>query len=186
MKEEILDAIKSAESEYCSCGGYPECICLHHENSKYPKHIAPDAYEQLVKKIAELFEPKHRFVNVPYQKCPKCDGQGCVSKPTFVAGDVHTWSSTSATFPCDVCNGQKIIPMLQLQKVDDWISVKDRLPKKDENVLIGYEGKEDETCTGFIDSKDKNWYNQGDSYLCDSSPCYPTHWKTLPESPKKN
>lgn len=44
-----------------------------------------------------------------YQKCPKCDGQGCVSKPPYVAGDVNTWVSSSTSFVCDVCNGAKII-----------------------------------------------------------------------------
>ena len=48
---------------------------------------------------------------VPYQTCPKCDGQGSVSKPPYVPGDVHQWSSTSINFICDVCNGAKIIPM---------------------------------------------------------------------------
>jgi len=44
-----------------------------------------------------------------WQKCPKCDGQGIVSKPPYVAGDVHEWSSTSAVHTCNVCNGAKII-----------------------------------------------------------------------------
>ena len=48
---------------------------------------------------------------VPYQTCPKCNGQGSVSKPPYVPGDVHQWSSTSINFICDVCNGAKIIPM---------------------------------------------------------------------------
>lgn len=47
--------------------------------------------------------------SVPYQKCPKCDGQGTVSKPPYIAGDVHEWSSSSASHICDVCNGVKII-----------------------------------------------------------------------------
>ena len=59
------------------------------------------------------------LINVPYQKCPKCDGQGWVSKPPFVAGDVYGWSSTSATFTCNVCNGQKIIPMFQLPTTEN-------------------------------------------------------------------
>jgi len=42
-------------------------------------------------------------------KCPKCDGQGTVSKPPYVAGDVHQWSSTSAVFPCNVCNGEMVL-----------------------------------------------------------------------------
>lgn len=44
-----------------------------------------------------------------WQKCPKCNGQGIVSKPPYVAGDVYEWSSTSAVHTCDVCNGAKII-----------------------------------------------------------------------------
>jgi hypothetical protein len=44
-----------------------------------------------------------------YQKCPKCDGQGLVNKPPYVAGDVNDWESSSTSFVCDVCNGAKII-----------------------------------------------------------------------------
>ena len=51
---------------------------------------------------------------VPYQLCPKCNGQGTVSKPPYIAGDVYEWSSSSCQFQCDVCNGQKIIPMFVL------------------------------------------------------------------------
>jgi DnaJ-class molecular chaperone len=54
----------------------------------------------------------------PYQLCPKCNGQGIVSKPSYVPGDVHEWNSTSSSFMCDVCWGSKIIPMYVLsQKV---------------------------------------------------------------------
>ncbi len=48
---------------------------------------------------------------IPYQKCPKCDGQGTVSKPPHIAGDVYEWSSSSISHTCDICNGNKIIPM---------------------------------------------------------------------------
>jgi hypothetical protein len=48
---------------------------------------------------------------VLYQLCPKCNGQGQVSKPPYIAGDVHKWTSSSSIFTCDVCNGSKIIPM---------------------------------------------------------------------------
>ena len=44
-----------------------------------------------------------------FQKCPKCDGQGIVSKPPYVPGDVSQWSSVSTAFLCDVCKGSKII-----------------------------------------------------------------------------
>ncbi len=46
---------------------------------------------------------------VPYQLCPKCNGQGIVSKPPGIAGDVEQWSHTQTSFTCDVCNGAKII-----------------------------------------------------------------------------
>ena len=44
-----------------------------------------------------------------YQKCPKCDGQGVVSKPPYVPGDVSMWSATCTTFTCDVCTGTKVL-----------------------------------------------------------------------------
>lgn len=53
---------------------------------------------------------------IPYQKCPKCDGQGTVSKPPYIAGDVHQWSAADCIFTCDVCNGAKILPMFK-QKI---------------------------------------------------------------------
>lgn len=47
---------------------------------------------------------------IEWQKCPKCDGQGIVSKPPNIAGDQQEWTSTSISHTCNVCNGQKIIP----------------------------------------------------------------------------
>lgn len=44
-----------------------------------------------------------------YQICPKCLGQGMVSKPPYVPGDTHEWSSTATSFTCDVCNGAKTL-----------------------------------------------------------------------------
>jgi hypothetical protein len=44
-----------------------------------------------------------------WQKCPKCDGQGIVSKPPYVAGDVNKWTSTQISYPCDLCGGMKVI-----------------------------------------------------------------------------
>lgn len=53
---------------------------------------------------------------VPYQMCPKCNGQGIVSKPPYIAGDVYHWSGSASSFTCDVCNGAKIIPMHHIQE----------------------------------------------------------------------
>ena len=49
---------------------------------------------------------------VPLQKCPKCDGQGTVSKPPHLAGDIETWSSCSfGAHKCNLCEGKMVIPM---------------------------------------------------------------------------
>ena len=72
---------------------------------------AIDFIEQL---ISARDNSKHtdEVASVPYQLCPKCNGQGQVAKPPYIAGDVHTWSSSQGIYECDVCNGSKIIPML--------------------------------------------------------------------------
>lgn len=49
-----------------------------------------------------------------YQTCPKCQGQGTVSKPPYVQGDVHQWASTTTSFLCDVCNGAKTLLVADL------------------------------------------------------------------------
>ena len=55
-----------------------------------------------------------------WQLCPKCTGQGKVSKPPYVAGDVQQWCSSSTSFVCDMCNGQgKILePELSAERGD--------------------------------------------------------------------
>ena len=63
--------------------------------------------------LKEVKETKY----IPMQKCPKCDGQGIVSKPPWISGDQQTWDSTSVNHQCDVCNGQKIIPMFELKEL---------------------------------------------------------------------
>lgn len=40
-----------------------------------------------------------------WQLCPKCNGQGLVSKPPWVPGDVFQWSSTTTCHICNMCNG---------------------------------------------------------------------------------
>ncbi len=81
----------------------------------------PDDCAESLKKRFNVTVSNHlpQHISVPFQKCPKCDGQGTVSKPPYVPGDVNQWSSTSATFQCDVCNGQKIIPQMVLPKSNE-------------------------------------------------------------------
>lgn len=59
---------------------------------------------------------KNRIGVTTMQICPKCQGQGIVSKPPWIAGDQTTWDdSTSTSHQCNVCKGNKIIPM-QIKK----------------------------------------------------------------------
>lgn len=51
---------------------------------------------------------QERYV-AQWQLCPKCNGQGRISKPPYVPGDVDKWTSSSISFVCDVCNGAKIL-----------------------------------------------------------------------------
>lgn len=44
-----------------------------------------------------------------WQLCPKCNGQGTISKSTYIQGDLSQYASTSPVRTCDVCNGMKII-----------------------------------------------------------------------------
>ena len=43
-------------------------------------------------------------------KCPVCEGQGTVSRPPHVAGDVHEWTDTSAgPWTCHACDGKGVV-----------------------------------------------------------------------------
>jgi hypothetical protein len=48
---------------------------------------------------------------VEIKLCPKCNGQGIVSRPPYVCGDIDTWVSNSTSFTCDLCQGKKILLM---------------------------------------------------------------------------
>ncbi len=43
------------------------------------------------------------------QVCPKCNGQGIVSKPPWIAGDISYWVSSETSYLCNLCNGTMII-----------------------------------------------------------------------------
>lgn len=55
-----------------------------------------------------------------YQLCPKCQGQGVVSRPPWIPADVMQWSSSSSgPYTCDVCGGAKVF-LVPADKVEDW------------------------------------------------------------------
>jgi len=42
--------------------------------------------------------------------CPNCGGQKTVSKPPWVAGDVHHWTASDLTvYACPTCDGKGYI-----------------------------------------------------------------------------
>ena len=51
-------------------------------------------------------------------KCPVCDGTGLVSKPPWVAGDQHEWSSTSTgPYPCGACQASGLLDAIQKRRL---------------------------------------------------------------------
>lgn len=63
-------------------------------------------FSKVIKEIQKTISIKKQVV--PYQLCPKCQGQGIVSRPSGIPVDVLSWVD-SGPYACDVCNGVKII-----------------------------------------------------------------------------
>lgn len=59
------------------------------------------------------------------QLCPKCNGQGIVSKPPYVPGDVNQWIDTEVSHQCNLCNGEMVIEVDNA--VDDDIVIKENI-----------------------------------------------------------
>lgn len=67
----------------------------------------------LVESIAErCAESALEFFSSHKQLCPKCNGQGVVSKPPHIAGDVELWSGTELSYKCNLCDGKMVISPL--------------------------------------------------------------------------
>src|SRR5690606_21883237 len=78
---------------------------------------------------SQLEPPVMQNYTDTWQLCPKCNGQGIVSKPPYIAGDQQTWSSSSAVHTCDVCNGNKIIKRLKEEDIERIRELSERLDK---------------------------------------------------------
>lgn len=72
--------------------------------------LVDESSSEILKLISHSKMPTDEHIK-GFQLCPKCNGQGTVSKPPHIAGDVHEWTSDSCIFVCDVCNGEKILPL---------------------------------------------------------------------------
>ena len=66
------------------------------------------------------------------------------------------------------------------EKAQEWVSVEDRLPEIDKEVLIvDISGKRISTATFTVGNYD------GEGWIADFEDIYPTHWKNLPTPPKE-
>lgn len=42
--------------------------------------------------------------------CPKCQGQGVVSRPPWLPADIQVWNShNTGPYVCDLCHGLKVV-----------------------------------------------------------------------------
>lgn len=65
--------------------------------------------------------------------------------------------------------------------MDNWISVKDKLPQDDSDCLI-YDATSNITLVGWYDIGDKVWEDCRGFIYCDEDDI--THWQPLPQPPK--
>lgn len=109
---ELIDKVQEWVSRLCKSGG-----------SDWRLHVPVSFNTDPDMLITELCNRFKEYRNqsdkaaIQYQLCPKCNGQGIVCKPPYVAGDVHEWTSNESVFTCDICNGSKIIPMCGISSI---------------------------------------------------------------------
>ena len=72
--------------------------------------------------------------------------------------------------------------------VQEWVSVKDRLPEEGEDVLLFFGGKYGNMATGFWHGEEKEdcvwWCAYTDDGFYTDCDYKPTHWMPLPAPPK--
>ena len=65
---------------------------------------------------------------------------------------------------------------------EGWVSVEDRLPEKDGEVLVCAE-TDDGQCITSMRFDGKDFWHEGEQTYCHSYYCSPTHWQPLPPAP---
>jgi len=81
-------------------------------------------YQQIKNELKIYFEKSRAEIRVWYverinemnnrgcsikQLCPKCSGQGIISKPPHIAGDQNEWTGTEISYQCNLCEGKMVI-----------------------------------------------------------------------------
>lgn len=85
-------------------GDYDEWNLIDGETYKTP------SFEEIGPRVER--HPTGAFV--PYQLCPKCNGQKTVSFPPYAPGDAPSALGTEIAYTCGICNGAGIIPQFAL------------------------------------------------------------------------
>ena len=101
--------------------------------------------------------------------------------PEELAEDAIKWVKTlpPASERCNqcACEGYRA----GYQAAQQWISVKDRLPDRDQEVL-GYEKPFISTCLFW---RSRSFLMEHQWELSNGRNCNPTHWMPLPDAPKE-
>ena len=94
-KEQIIEQLETSLNEY---KGLNEAI----DDAAF--YIAAE-FDKLKDYIVAK-EMEHKSKSIPYQLCPKCNGDG-----NLLRYNTPAMISTYSNVMCDVCNGDKIIKM---------------------------------------------------------------------------
>jgi len=96
-----------------------------------------EKHVDLIKEVAELYKDSALEAQAKelqkdyYQLCPKCSGQGTVTKPPYVPGDVDGWITSQSAWTCDICNGDKTI-LVSSQKEEIDAAMRMRMDSENE------------------------------------------------------
>ena len=75
------------------------------------KNYTASLHNYKMKQDLDTIEDATNIINGGFQLCPKCNGQGIVSRPPWIAGNLGSWMSSESSYECNLCHGKMIIPI---------------------------------------------------------------------------